>query len=116
MSAGNVSTGLNASAAQCGLMAALRADYLRVFSIQDGNVVPEEVPERDVMPTIELEFPALKLAQNLSQVVSLFILFFLDTTDFPVAPGVFSGSRPLTGSWVFSPVLPACREAVSGHP
>ena len=97
-------------------MAALRADYHRAFSVQDGNVVSEEAPERDVMSTIEFEFPALKVAQNLSQVVGAFILFFLDTADFPIAPGVFSGSRPPIWSWVFPPVLPVCREPVSGHP
>ena len=43
---------------------ALRADDFRVLAVEDGQVVPQEMAEGDVMPAVEAELLSLEGFEN----------------------------------------------------
>jgi len=49
------------------LISALGADDPRLLAVANGYVVTEEIPESDVVPTIQFELPAFEFHEDLPQ-------------------------------------------------
>lgn len=78
----------------CGLIAALRADYLQsLVVIVDRDVVAQVVPECDMMPAVKAELPAFELVKNPSQSVCVLVAFLLLVSHARLLSGVVLTSK-----------------------
>ena len=60
-----------------GSISARGTDDDRLFAVADGDVIPEEMSETDVVPTIKAELPSFKAFDYFSQCFGVLVRFFL---------------------------------------
>ena len=60
-----------------GSISAFTAYDLKFFAVVDGDVITEEITEGEMVYAVKLELPAFQFLKELSQRVSVFIVFSL---------------------------------------